>query len=83
MSLSQKDLVLEALIAGTRSIQAEAVAERALGRLTDEDVREVSDQGAFGDAIANLNYTLGDLKSDAADWEALDAYGARSVGSAA
>ncbi len=74
---------LEALIAGLRAIQAEAISERALGRLTDDDVRDVSDQGALGDAIANLNYTLGHLKIDAADWEAFAAYGAPTAGSAA
>jgi hypothetical protein len=74
---------LEELIAGLRSIQAEAIAERALGRLTDDDVRDVSDAGALGDAVANLNYTLGHLKTDAADWEAFAAYGARPAGTAA
>ena len=60
-----------------------AIAERVLGRLTDEEVRDVSDDGALGDAIANLNYTLGNLKCDAADWEAHVAYGPRSAGTAA
>ena len=74
---------LEALIAGLRSIQAEAISERALGRLTDEDVRDVSDAGALGDAVANLSYTIGHLKTDAADWEAFADYGARpAVGAA-
>lgn len=35
------------------------------------------------EAIANLKYTLGHLKNDAADWEALDAYGARPTAGAA
>jgi len=74
---------LDALVAGLRSVQTGAIAERALGRLTDEDVRDVSDDGALGDAIANLNYTLGNLKGDAADWEAHVAYGPRSAGTAA
>ena len=70
---------LEALIGRLCAIQAEAVCERALGRLTDDDVRDVSDAGALGDAVANLKYTIGHLKNDAADWEALDAYGAQSA----
>ena len=70
---------LEALIADVRGVQAEAISERARGRLTDEDVRDVSDDGPLGDAIANLNYTRGHLKSDAADWEAFAAYGARAA----
>ena len=57
---------LEELIARLRAIQAEAIAERALGRLTDDDVRDVSDAGARGDAVANLSYPLGHLKTDAA-----------------
>lgn len=74
---------LETLIGRLRAIQAEAIAERALGRLTDDDVRDVSDDGALGDAVANLNYTIGHLKNDAADWETLDAYGARPTAGAA
>lgn len=74
---------LETLVAGVRAIQTEAIAERALGRLTDEDVRDVSDEGALGDAVANLTYTLNNLKSDAADWDAFAAYGARTVAGAA
>jgi hypothetical protein len=70
---------LEALVARLRDIHADAIAERALGRLTDDDVRDVSDAGALGDAAANLKYTIGHLKNDAADWEALDAYGARAA----
>ncbi|NNE82469.1 MAG: hypothetical protein HKN28_00710 [Alphaproteobacteria bacterium] len=70
---------LEALVAGVRAIQAEAIAERALGRLTDEDVRDVGDEGPLGDAVANLTYTLKNLSSDAADWEAFADYGARTV----
>ncbi len=49
---------IEALIARVRAVQAEAISERALGRLTDDDVRDVSDQGALGDAVSNLIYTL-------------------------
>lgn len=74
---------LEALIAGLRGIEAEAISERALGRLTDDDVGDVSDAGALGDAVANLSYTIGCLKNDAADWEAVDAYGARPTAGAA
>ena len=74
---------LEALVAGVRAIQTEAIAERALGRLTDEDVRDVSDEGALGNTVANLTYTLKNLTSDAADWEAFAAYGACAVASAA
>lgn len=74
---------LEALIGRLRDIQAEAIAERARGRLTDDDVRDVSDAGALGDAMANLKYTIGHLKNDAADWEALDAYSARPTAGAA
>jgi len=74
---------LEALIAGLRSVHAEAISERALGRLTDDDVRDVSDAGALGDAVANLNYTLGHLQTDAADWEAFADYGARPAAGAA
>lgn len=76
---------LEALTARLHDIHADAIAERARGRLTDDDVRDVSDAGALGDAAANLNYTLGCLKNDAADWEARAAYGARptAAGSAA
>lgn len=73
---------LDALISQLRATQAEAVSERALGRLADEDVRDVSDAGALGDAIANLSYTLGNLKNDAADWEAFIDYGVRAAGSA-
>lgn len=68
---------LEALIARLYDVQAEAVSERALGRLTDDDVRDVGDAGALGDAIANLSYTLGHLKSDAAEWEEFAAYSKR------
>ena len=74
---------LEALIANLRAVAAEAIAERALGRLIDDDVREVSEAGALGDAIANLNYTLRYLKNDAADWEAFIAYGSRATAGAA
>ena len=74
---------IEALIARVRAVQAEAISERALGRLTDDDVRDVSDEGALGDAVANLNYTLRHLKTDAADWEAFADYGARPVAGAA
>ncbi len=74
---------LESLVANLRSIEAEAVSERALGRLTDEDVREVGEAGPLGDAIANLNYTLRGLRTEANDWEALVDYGARSAGTAA
>jgi hypothetical protein len=74
---------LEALVAGVRALQAEAIADRALGRLTDEDVRDVGDEGPLGDAVANLTYTLKNLKSDAADWEAFAAYGARAMATAA
>ncbi len=74
---------LEGLISSLRSIEAEAISERALGRLTDEDVREVSEAGPLGDAIANLSYTLGHLKADAADWEAFADYGAQRAGTAA
>ncbi|NKB48811.1 MAG: hypothetical protein GKS02_05525 [Alphaproteobacteria bacterium] len=74
---------LEALITGIRSVQAEAISERALGRLTENDVRDVSDDGALGDTIANLTYTLSHLKTDAADWEAFTAYGAQATESAA
>ena len=70
---------IEALIARVRAVQAEAISERALGRLTDDDVRDVSDQGALGDAVSNLNYTLRRLKTDVADWEAFADYGARPV----
>lgn len=73
---------VEGLITRLRSIQAEAISERALGRLLDEDVREVCEAGALGDAIANLKYTIGQLKTDAADWEAFIAYGSRSAGNA-
>lgn len=73
---------LEALVAGVRAIQVEAIAERALGRLTDEDVRDVSDDGPLGDAVANLTYTLKNLKSEAADWEAFAAYSARTAAGA-
>ena len=74
---------LEAMIASLQAVAAEAIAERALGRLIDEDVREVSEAGALGDAISNLNYTLRYLKNDAVDWEAFLAYGARPAGNAA
>lgn len=74
---------LEALVTRLRAIQAEAISERALGRLTDDDVRDVGDAGALGDAVANLKYTIGHLKNDAADWEAFDAYGARPTAGAA
>lgn len=74
---------LEALIACVRAVQAEAISQRALGHLTDDDVRDVSDDGALGDAIANLTYTLGCLQADAADWEDYAAYGARAAGNAA
>lgn len=74
---------VEALIAQVRAVQAEAISERALGRLTDDDVRDVSDEGALGDAIANLSYTLRHLKTDAADWEAFADYGARPAAGAA
>jgi hypothetical protein len=70
---------LEALIAGVRAVQADAISGRALGRLTDDDLRDVSDDGALGDALANLNYTIGHLKTDTADWEAFAAYGARTA----
>ena len=48
-------------------------------------MRDVSDAGALGDALANLKYTIDTLKSDAADWEAFEAYGERHsrVGGAA
>ncbi len=74
---------LEALIARLRAIQAEAISERALGRLTDDDVRDVSEADALGDAITNLKYTLGHLKGDAADWEGFIAYGSRATAGAA
>ena len=74
---------VEGLIARLRAIQAEAISERALGRLTDEDVREVSEADALGDAVANLKYTMGQLKTDAADWEAFTAYGAQPAAGAA
>jgi len=74
---------LEALVTRLLTIQAEAISERALGRLTDDDVRDVSDAGALGDAVANLKYTVRHLKNDAADWEAVDAYGARPTAGAA
>ena len=74
---------LEALIGRLCEVEAEAVAECALGRLTADDVRDVSEAGALGDALANLKYTLGTLKTDAADWEAFAAYGARPSAGAA
>ena len=40
-------------------------------------MREVSEAGALGDAVANLKYTMSQLKTDAADGEAFTAYGAR------
>lgn len=73
---------LQSLIASLRAIEAEAQSERALGRLEDEDVRDVSEAGPLGDAVANLSYTVRHLTAAAADWEAFTDYGSRAASGA-
>lgn len=74
---------LQGLIGRLRAIEAEAQSERALGRLEDEDLRDVSEAGPLGDAVANLSYTVRHLTAAAADWEEFAAYGSRAATGAA
>ena len=57
-----------------RDVQALASANRHIGSIEPEDLRDIA---ALDDALADIGYTLRGLESAIADWEAFESYGSR------